>query len=238
MGIDITGIANPTRPGPITLPAKDWQDLFIEMYSQTMNITKSAFYAGVSRATAQRYMRSDRRFAERCAEAKEEAVDRMEESVRVRAQEGVEQITPIYYQGTYVGDKVRYEFSDPLAKFWLESHRPGVYRTTQRLEHTGVNGGPIEIDVTARRQEILTRAVQRLLDQNYQLKDALNELILHGVKPEFLELINGDDLIFPSVTTITSEPDSLDGSTPSEELVTDGNDLPHGPNGHAPNGSE
>ena len=71
------------------------------------------------------------------AEAKEDAIDRLQREGHRRATLGVDE--PVYQGGKRVGFIRRY--SDRLLEVLLRGLRPEVFR--ERHEHTGKGGGPI-----------------------------------------------------------------------------------------------
>lgn len=77
-------------------------------------------------------------FCLRWVEAYEEGVDKIEDEITRRAVRGYEK--PVYQGGILVGSVT--EYSDTLAALVARGKRPGVYNT-DRVEHTGRDGGPI-----------------------------------------------------------------------------------------------
>lgn len=101
-----------------------WCDAFIETLRITGNVRRSCEAAGVSRKVAYQRRNESPAFAKRWDDALEDACDELEEVARSRAKES----------------------SDTLLMFLLKAHRPGVYRETVRNEHTGADGGAIQIE--------------------------------------------------------------------------------------------
>jgi hypothetical protein len=101
------------------LPYPTWGDTFLEIFRQTGNVRAAAQVAGISRSTVERYRigdhpsqnvanhcRGNPLFAQRYAEAKEDATDALELKARERALRGE---------------------SDGLLMFLLKANRPEVY---------------------------------------------------------------------------------------------------------------
>jgi AcrR family transcriptional regulator len=112
---------------------------FLRIFATLGNVLKSAEGAGVGRRTVYHWLEDDARFKELYAEAREDALDRLEEEARRRAVDGV--LEPVYQGGRKVGE-IR-QFSDTLLMLLLKSKRPDVFR--DRHEHTGKDGGPVAV---------------------------------------------------------------------------------------------
>lgn len=112
---------------------------FLNVLSETANVTLAARASGMSRSSAYRLRKAEASFAEAWDDAVEEALDLIEEEVRRRAVDGREK--PVFYQGRECG-RVR-EYSDTLAVFFLKAHRPEKYADRKKCEHTGEDGGPV-----------------------------------------------------------------------------------------------
>ncbi|SRR5258706_9297845 len=178
---------------PNTLLPATWQDRFIEKFAETMNVRASAFYAGVSRQTVYKHRETDPTFCDRYEDARQDALDRLEEAVMKRARDGVEQITPIYYKGVKIDQVVKREFSDALAKFMLESHKPEVYRQKQTIEHTG-NIGIEHESAQEQFRQLATQAIQNYLDAGYTLELAIRTALSLGVPQDYISLVRHEDL--------------------------------------------
>jgi len=85
--------------------------------------------SGIGRKTAYVWRAQDPEFAEAWDEATEAGVERLEDEA---------------YRRALVG-------SDTLMIFLLKAKRPKVYADKQRLEHTGPNGGPLQVQAIERR---------------------------------------------------------------------------------------
>jgi len=91
-----------------------WETRFLETYANTMNVKASCMAAGISRPTY--YLRLNRceQFAARVAQAKEDALDQLEEVARKRALSGA---------------------SDRMIEFLLKAHRREIYGDRVVVEH-------------------------------------------------------------------------------------------------------
>ena len=118
------------------------QDTFIEVLAATGNVSEAARAAGVGRRRPYKWKEADPGFADRWADAREEAADALEGEARRRAADGVEE--PVFYRGEVCGTVRRY--SDTLLIFLLKGLRPDKYR--ERRELTGTAGGPVQIIIS------------------------------------------------------------------------------------------
>lgn len=94
----------------------------------------------VGRRTVYQWLKADDKFRQLYDDAHDDAVDDLEAEARRRAVDGV--LTPVYQGGVQVG--VIREYSDALLSLLLRGKRPEVFR--ERVEHTGRDGRPIEIE--------------------------------------------------------------------------------------------
>jgi len=175
--------------GSFSMPELAWKAIFLEEYSRTMNIAKSAQKAGVSRQTIMKYRDKDPEFALEMKMAKETATDSLEEAVLQRARDGVVSVYPIWYKGKRVGERVKKEFSDGLAEFYLKYNRPEVYNPAQQFNHN-VNVG----DLTEHRRTLITKAVLNGLAQGWSLEETIQFLTIRGVPDELLSLVDRTQL--------------------------------------------
>lgn len=108
---------------------------------------EAAENAGVARKTIFNWRNEDPEFAAAWVEAVEEGTDKIEAEAYRRAVEGYER--PVFQGGEEVG-RVR-EYSDTLLTLLIKGRRPGQFNT-ERHQHVGGDGGPIETkaDVTVR----------------------------------------------------------------------------------------
>lgn len=105
------------------------KEVFLRGLTMGDSIQSSAQRAEISRKTVYEWRKTDEEFAVAWDEALEAGVERLEDAAYNRALEG----------------------SDTLMIFLLKAKRPKVYSDRQRLEHTGVDGGPISIKTIERR---------------------------------------------------------------------------------------
>jgi hypothetical protein len=115
----------------------------------------AAKVAGIDRSTAYLWRRTDEEFRKQWADAVEEGIDLLEDEAKRRGIEGV--LKPVYYMGEVVGE-VR-EYSDALLALLLKGLRASVYAPNNRVELTGADGRPIEIQALTEEQ-----AAKRLLE--------------------------------------------------------------------------
>lgn len=102
-----------------------WQDRFLALFGQSLNISRSALGAGVDRQTVYREKAKDPEFAAAMQEAKNEAIERLEAAAFERAQ----------------------NMSDVLLIFLLKSHKPEIYRESFDQRHSG------QVEVIVRREQ-------------------------------------------------------------------------------------
>lgn len=114
--------------------------------------------AGVSRSTAYAERRRNEEFALAWADVEEATTERMEREAQRRAVEGVKR--DVLYQGDKVGEELHY--SDTLMIFLLKARRPHVYRDNVHIQHTGPDGGPIQIQAPPDAAERSRRAAALL----------------------------------------------------------------------------
>ena len=106
--------------------ASFWKPKFIEALRDTASVYHSCKAAGIERSTAYRARDVDEQFRKAWNDALEDAGDQVEYALRKRA-----------------CDK-----SDLASIFWLKNNRE-KYREHTRLELTGPQGGPIQIEQAA-----------------------------------------------------------------------------------------
>lgn len=118
------------------------QTAFLAAYAKTGNITVAANKAGINRGTHYEWVESDPDYAERFQDAGEEAADYLEAEARRRAVVGVEE--PVGWYKGEPGGTVR-KYSDTLLIFLLKGLRPEKFRERHSHEHSGPDGGPVEV---------------------------------------------------------------------------------------------
>ncbi len=115
---------SPIKKGSPRSRRANWRATFLEILSETSNVTAAALAAGVDKKTAYNHRRDDPDFAEAWEDALDDATDALEAEARRRALRGVEE--PVYQGGKKVGTIRKY--SDTLLIFLLKGHRPERYR--------------------------------------------------------------------------------------------------------------
>lgn len=133
---------------------------FLAALSETCNVGRACRAVDISRYTAYKWRKSDQEFAEAWDEAMRVGVIALEDEAHRRAMEGTEE--PVFHSGQQCGTIRKY--SDTLAIFLLKAHNPTKYRDNQRLELTGADGGPVQVDDTqaaARLAALLAGAAAR-----------------------------------------------------------------------------
>jgi hypothetical protein len=130
---------------------------FIEVLSQTANVTASAAAINSHRNTVYDWRERDLEFAAAWDNAIEVATDALEAEARRRALEGV--LEPVISQGRIVmmNDEPLYvrKYSDNLMLAQLRAHRPEKYRERTETRHVGVDDGPVKVEAV--RSEIERR---------------------------------------------------------------------------------
>jgi len=120
------------------------QKMFLAAYAELGNITQAAHIAGISRRNHHRWMKPGefgyrKDYPRAFEEAKEMAVERLEEEVHRRAIEGVEK--GVYFRGEKIATERWY--SDNLLMFRLKALAPEKYR--EKTEHTHRVDGQIDM---------------------------------------------------------------------------------------------
>lgn len=118
------------------------QAAFLAAFSECGNISRAAKIAGIERRSHYSWIK-DPIYAERFADAENQAVDTLEAEARRRAVEGIDE--PVYYKGEVCGTVRKY--SDTLLIFLLKGARPDKYRDNVRQEITGKDGGPLRLSI-------------------------------------------------------------------------------------------
>jgi len=126
---------------------------FLAAYAEVGNITRAAEIAGVDRTTHYKWIESDDEngsYMKAFKAADEQAIEKLETEARRRAIEGLRKKkfdskgNPIIDQET--GKQYEeHDYSDTLLIFLLKGARPEKYKDRVYNEHTGADGGPIQI---------------------------------------------------------------------------------------------
>ena len=134
------------------VPPTDAQiQAFLESLANSGNVTGSAAVAKISRQTLYKMRREDEEFRGLWDTAADLGIDALEDEATRRAAEGTEE--PVYQGGKLVGTVRKY--SDVLLIFMLKARRPERFKDRTATEHTGADGGPIE--VTSARERLAGR---------------------------------------------------------------------------------
>ena len=107
---------------------RDWRPTFLATFRSTGIVLLACHAAGISRTQAYRERQHNARFAEAWAQGEEDATEALEAEARRRALRS----------------------SDVLLIFLLKARRPAVYRDNARVEVTGNEGGPVQVDLLGR----------------------------------------------------------------------------------------
>ena len=110
------------------------QTRFLREFSLCGNVLRSAQAAGIGRRVVYSWRDEDPCFAQKMAEAHEDALDQLEEEARRRAADGV--LEPVFQGGHQVGSVRKY--SDNLLMMFLKGKRRADF--SERVEQTGTNG--------------------------------------------------------------------------------------------------
>lgn len=105
------------------------KEVFLKCLANGDSVRSAAGQCKVTRNTVYNWKAKDEEFAKAWEEALECGIERLEDAAYNRALEG----------------------SDTLMIFLLKAKRPKVYSDKQRLEHTGLDGGPISINSIERK---------------------------------------------------------------------------------------
>lgn len=128
------------------------REIFLEVLSETCNVTAACETSGLPRRTAYNLQKSDPEFAAAWKEAEEIATDALVAEARRRAVTGVDE--PVFYLGQQVGNVRKY--SDRMLEILLKAHRPDQFKERIANEHSGLNGGPIQYSNLDRANRLMT----------------------------------------------------------------------------------
>jgi hypothetical protein len=125
--------------------------LFLDAYAKTGSVVRAAKLARLSSpARHSDWLKTVAGYAEEFAQAHAAAVDALEREARRRAVEGVNE--PVFYKGQICGHVRKY--SDHLLMFLLRAAVPSKYRERITAEVSGVDGGPIQVELSAALQKV------------------------------------------------------------------------------------
>jgi hypothetical protein len=139
----MTDQSNISSHGTDGTPGRAWQGRFLAALRNTGVVRHACQAARVGRSTVYRERVRNEQFAIEWSDALEDGIDELEAEARRRAKNG----------------------SDALLQFLLKAHRPGVYRDSHRVEHSG----------TLRRETVLD--LSRLSGEEL---DDLERLVTHA----------------------------------------------------------
>lgn len=105
------------------------KEVFLKCLANGDSVRSASEQCKVTRQTVYNWKEKDEEFKSAWEEALEAGIERLEDAAYNRALKG----------------------SDTLMIFLLKAKRPKVYSDKQRLEHTGADGGPINIKAIERR---------------------------------------------------------------------------------------
>ncbi len=135
-----------------------WQPRFIAALAKRGVVLDACRAAHVGRATAYEHKAADPEFAKAWAAALEEAADAMEHEAWRRAVEGL-----VRKKFTRTGEPItdpatgnqyfEREYSDSLLQFLLKASRPGKFRETAKVEHSGEIGVLTPEQIEEKRKE-------------------------------------------------------------------------------------
>ena len=143
-----------------------WARTYLDSIAAIPNESRAAEQAGVRRNTVWRLKQRDEAFALAAAEARDSALDLLEQQIYARATAGTPErktVTKTLPDGSVeVTVTETLHVSDTLAMFYLKRWRP-EYREATKVELGGSTGAPIKIKVDRERsperlEELLTSA--------------------------------------------------------------------------------
>jgi hypothetical protein len=124
---------------------------FLKVFGEQGIISRAADQVGIDRNTVYYWQEHDAGFAAAFRQAEARATELLEAEAHRRAVQGVERLKfdrglPLVNPDTGEPYRER-EYSDTLLIFLLKARNPAKYRDNSRVELTGKDGGPIDIDV-------------------------------------------------------------------------------------------
>lgn len=160
------------------------QRAFCDAYITEGTITHASTKAGVDSRYHYIWLERDPDYPEMFQAAKTAAIDQLEREARRRAIEGVEEPTG-WYKGEPGGFVKRY--SDTLLIFLLKGALPDKYK--DRHEHTGKNGGPIEVQstVTIEQFPVWLKQAIVVISSGIQIDPEVERVLMSHFEQKFLE---------------------------------------------------
>lgn len=160
------------------------QKLFCECYVRVGTITGASREAGIDPNYHFRWLEQDPDYPARFKMAHLQASELLVEEGRRRAYQGVEEPTG-WYKGEPGGFVKRY--SDALLIFLIKGAFPDIYK--DRHEHTGRNGGPIEVQstVTIEQFPIWLKQAIVVVSSGVQIDPEVERVLMSHFEAKFLE---------------------------------------------------
>lgn len=129
----------------------DWQEKFLEAYSENGNLALTCRMVGVGRETVRREREREESFAEAYKEAQANAAEIGDAELRRRGLTGTpttKTTRRIDKDGTVIEEVITQSMYISTAGLiaYLRAHHP-AYKESWRIEHTGDGGGPVQIQV-------------------------------------------------------------------------------------------
>lgn len=160
------------------------QNLFCKGYAIKGTITGAAKFAGIDPAYHYRWLEQDPDYPQMFKTAHLYAGEALIEEGRRRALEGIEEPTG-WYKGQPGGFVRRY--SDALLIFLIKGAFPDIYK--DRHEHTGKNGGPIEVQstVTIEQFPVWLKQAIVVISSGIQIDPEVEQVLMSHFETKFLE---------------------------------------------------
>ena len=134
------------------------QEAFLAAIAQRFSISAAARLVGVTRGQHYVWKREDPEYVVRYEHAQQEALDGVVDQVFQIATGKVTK--KVVSAGREIGEELDQMAVLRAAEILLRAHRPEQYRDRSTVEHTGRDGGPIELAAVAR--ERLSSEIARL----------------------------------------------------------------------------
>lgn len=160
------------------------QNAFLKAYSRHGTVTHAARDAGVHVSYHYNWLDVDPEYPAKFKLAHQEAVEALEREARRRAIEGVDEPSG-WYKGEPGGFVKKY--SDTLLIFLLKGALPDKYK--DRHEHTGKNGGPIEVQSTVTIEQFPTWLKQAIVvvSSGVMIDPEVEQVLMQHFEAKFLE---------------------------------------------------
>lgn len=181
---------------------------FCEGYAIKGTITGAARYAGVDPSYHYKWLECDAEYPAEFKLAHLKASEALVEEGRRRALEGVEEPTG-WYQGVPGGFVKRY--SDSLLIFLIKGAFPDIYK--DRHEHTGKNGGPIEVQstVTIEQFPVWLKQAIVVVSSGVEIDPEVEKVLRDHFEQKFLE---AEKRVGSGSTSGQTQPQLIDSSEP------------------------